>query len=742
MYSKFVTGNHLSSFRYVKTEELEEMSKQIMAKGATSGTNQEFLVPEPTLRKWRTKVSNDSISKESLVKDAIRPSRIDSHSKTRDLDTLKTFLSVNKRDALCLPSTVKLNDAIPVGAPILDFLAVESKSTTNKHKYPSEDEIKIYQMNRGCDYKSIFPIDPEAEVCVKEVFIGFNSRDEILSKFSWLKEKVKEDNQIFPHGTISFSMKDVKITENDLKDVLMEREVPDHPVFSTPRNKMEAGDTLVRLPTMIFLGTGLRFALIIIWPCGKQEDGSYMILSPQHLDDIIDQMNDLPPLVGVGLQNDVKVVQDIFTAASHGKRCLKMDWIPIEGLALLCGYRLQATNVSALALNILGGLMDKMSSAGDGEWCSLWQSLPSEFQIYALKDLQFSSICYNVLAAVFLRDIAPDPDTWCEMTGLNDQFDVVSQILSWVKHSLSKTEIWWNPSSSNVTTREHLMKCIRTRLPTNLSTERKPKFSPPLERVMIWSDILGNWPPITGGGPGRTHDVQKHARYQARVLSMATDEVLPGIGSFRKNLEKFSSRPSANHTLPSASIDSTQVLVVEDSLDNQDVEEEIMIIGNEAGRNVVEYDEIEDSQTMRGVSSRPPTPFPFMYTQAQQSQHGATTKRNTASPLDSTESNGKRKLKSSKETATAVDSRSSGKSSSSSSSSSEGSSSSDDSSSSEDSDASDISLEALETLCKVVQRKLDRVKKKKEDRSKTPKKSARKDKDFLKYLDDYERDLK
>ena len=524
-----------SSFRYVKTEELEAEAEVIMKKKRNSVGKSEFLVPEPLVRKWRTKISNDNISKESLVKDTIKPHKIDPSSGTRDIDTLKVFLSVNNKEDLCLPTTVELKDAIPVGVPVLDFLTVDNRSRIDTIQYPSNEELKIYQQNRGCSYDSIYPIEPDLRVPTKEIVIGITSKEDTLLAIEYLQDNLEMDHARFPHGVISFNVKDIKITDTNLKDVFRSKGSPDW-VPTTSRSKMLKTDSLVRFPTKICLGSGLRFCLVISWPVEMTDIGGYKILPTVVPKEIIDFLNDLPPLIGIGVQNDVNSVKELYSAMAESSSPLHLNkWISLESLALLCGYRLQATNATALALNIVGGLMDKMSSAADGRWCEEWEKLPIEFQIYALKDLQLSSICYNVLAAVFVKDLAPDIDAWCHMMRSNDQFAAIKQVLVWLRHSLLETEVWWNPTAGQPINREQLMKCIRSRIQPSLSTERKLKFSPPLERVMIWSDLLGPWPPITSGGPKWLHPVRYHVSKQSHILTLTTDNVLPGAKDLPKD---------------------------------------------------------------------------------------------------------------------------------------------------------------------------------------------------------------
>ena len=61
----------------------------------------------------------------------------------------------------------------------------------------------------------------------------------------------------------------------------------------------------------------------------------------------------------------------------------------------------------------IGSLLDKMVSTGDDLWGLKWSIIPDALKCYALVDIKFEFITYNVLAGLLLRDIYPDPDALC-----------------------------------------------------------------------------------------------------------------------------------------------------------------------------------------------------------------------------------------------------------------------------------------------------------------------------------------
>ena len=52
-------------------------------------------------------------------------------------------------------------------------------------------------------------------------------------------------------------------------------------------------------------------------------------------------------------------------------------------------------------------------STGDDSWGHRWNIIPKSLQCYALGEIKFRFITYNILAGILLRDLFPDPDVLC-----------------------------------------------------------------------------------------------------------------------------------------------------------------------------------------------------------------------------------------------------------------------------------------------------------------------------------------
>ena len=494
-------------FSCVSTEELERRALKIMQEARMKPANPGYLVPDPgdAERKWGDK---KPVNKKTLVNKIITTHLPYDHPK-RDQQVLHEFLFACKKDRLCYPSSLKLTDIIPAGVPLLDFLSVDSKRI-DAYKYPPTDEIKLFQNNRGLDRDS-FTVKPDTVVPVMEIRVGECSDEEIMEVWDFYKEKMAEEKKIYPSGVVSLDVEEIKITNSDLSNLISN--VGSETPIQTATSLLP-GDKWCQFPVKILIGSGLRFMIVVSWPAQRSKPGGYKVRPVKPQDLLIEFLNSLPTAVGVGIKNDVPQLEKIFSSFNPGNPLKMAPWMDLVPLAALCGYRLQATNMAALSLVVLGGLMDKTSSRADGRWCLFWDEMPEEFKIYALGDCQFGHMTFVVLSSILLRDIFPDPDSFGVLTWKH-QAMCVQLFCKWLVKSLVETEVSLHPGNLPKD-RKELINCIKLRVQTS-STKSTLADSP--RRVSMWADLLGDWPPLTEGGPRYLHQVRETAVAQASIIA-------------------------------------------------------------------------------------------------------------------------------------------------------------------------------------------------------------------------------
>jgi len=64
----------------------------------------------------------------------------------------------------------------------------------------------------------------------------------------------------------------------------------------------------------------------------------------------------------------------------------------------------------AMGFQVLRTLFNKNVLTGDDYWGVRWQQIPESLRCYALGDIMFGFVSYNVLSGLMLRDVFPDPN--------------------------------------------------------------------------------------------------------------------------------------------------------------------------------------------------------------------------------------------------------------------------------------------------------------------------------------------
>ena len=104
------------------------------------------------------------------------------------------------------------------------------------------------------------------------------------------------------------------------------------------------------------------------------------------------------------------------------------------------GYRLQALGMTPMAVQIIGTILNKCVSTGDGRWGLPWGRISSPMKVYAIGDIKFGHLAYQILAGVLLRDVFPDPDVVCSLLGCF-QKDGVAWFSELLMDSARETEV-------------------------------------------------------------------------------------------------------------------------------------------------------------------------------------------------------------------------------------------------------------------------------------------------------------
>ena len=99
-----------------------------------------------------------------------------------------------------------VKDYLPVEAPFLDFLTVETEGPTG-WKYP-----KLQELKQGLTYSVLDDVDVQEIICGD----GVSSMEEIQKFHEWTTKKHLENQNIFDSGVIFMDVEDVKVSYYDV----------------------------------------------------------------------------------------------------------------------------------------------------------------------------------------------------------------------------------------------------------------------------------------------------------------------------------------------------------------------------------------------------------------------------------------------------------------------------------------------------------------------------------------------
>ena len=184
-------------------------------------------------------------------------------------------------------------------------------------------------------------------------------------------------------------------------------------------------------------------------------------------------------------------MKEFYSLISGTEVRLERGFIDLTSLAILAGFKFHK-NMTAMGVQVIGTLLNKTVSTGDDCWGTRWNTIPASLQCYALGDIKFGFITYNVLAGLLLRDLFPDPDVLCRYLECTQEV-AVNWFLEFLMLSLEGIEFHQGDEEA-AQTREELVKSLRFRD----ENEKLCHTSPPY--IRLWTEILGSWPSLTSGG--------------------------------------------------------------------------------------------------------------------------------------------------------------------------------------------------------------------------------------------------
>ena len=139
------------------------------------------------------------------------------------------------------------------------------------------------------------------------------------------------------------------------------------------------------------------------------------------------------------MRRDVVGIAEYYTMIS-GENIELNGFVDLSAISAAAGFKLIASNMTALGVQVVGSVLNKTVSTGDDLWGLPWAELPHSLQVYGIGDIWFGYICYSILAGILFRDLFLKPDIVCRILKTK-QRGAVSWILEWIQKSLEGVEL-------------------------------------------------------------------------------------------------------------------------------------------------------------------------------------------------------------------------------------------------------------------------------------------------------------
>ena len=446
---------------------------------------------------------------------------------TADNDHMAAWLkAMGPTRALTDPKLVPFEDMIPCGAPLIDFLSLDTERD-DTWASPSWETVKKWSNNRS------ITSEWANRVSVKEFIIGSDSEEKFTSFKANFWRRYQRDQDEYQTGVISLDNESVPCTTCDVVRIAENPNVW-VPLTSSrnddqaiPVKKMPVkGDLGYQFPAKIMFG-GSDWVHMISFNSMKDTQGRTCVKAgviPQY---VVDFLQELPVVIGAGVRGDMLDIEHVFSTIT-GKPMQLKGSIDLGVLAVLAGWQLSKTGMLPLAVITLGMMMNKVVSTADWKWARSWPELPSALQAYAVGDIKMGHLTYNVLMALLHRQLFPDPELVCRLSRC-DQKQWTRWFTFVIRDALVGTELdsLSVPAAIQSGSRTELMKCIRIRNKDGAIPLEAP------DRIKFLADLVV-WPTLTMGGPRYLQCVRQKYLAQYNVLLGST--ALPGVDEFYKHV--------------------------------------------------------------------------------------------------------------------------------------------------------------------------------------------------------------
>ena len=304
---------------------------------------QQFLVPPTDDWNWG---KNLLYNKESLVE--LIAGRIQKRKDTLNMNRFVKNSFINK---IQLPNELEDRRIFNPGeVPLLDMLAVD-KDRMDSWDVPSRQYITQMQANRGLS------LDILKLVEVREIVVGVTPPAKLKETINWMWARYATNQAELPTAVLSLDVEEVpghlydeyKLMghishENLFVELSLDRETEELFPGIADRN--------VQIPVRIMIGDGISWCLMITIQAEPKiiDNGAgrkvqtHMIKKFKMQPEIIELVRSLPLVTGVGIKNDVKIIENHYSLYVWEKVEMA-GFLELGSLLVLAGWRAVNANM-------------------------------------------------------------------------------------------------------------------------------------------------------------------------------------------------------------------------------------------------------------------------------------------------------------------------------------------------------------------------------------------------------------
>ena len=156
------------------------------------------------------------------------------------------------------------------------------------------------------------------EVEVKEIIAGVSSPEDILEIKHWMQELYATDQAILPTRVVSLDVEEIHVTHYDW--MKMTGELPmttrSELLKTTLAKDRISGfndDKWKQLPSLIMIGNGTSWALMISLDLEVISEYRYRFKTMRIQTELLDLLQDLPVCLGLGVKGDVHEIEQFYS---------------------------------------------------------------------------------------------------------------------------------------------------------------------------------------------------------------------------------------------------------------------------------------------------------------------------------------------------------------------------------------------------------------------------------------------